>query len=639
MYANALGDLNTLKRARNARLEMVESSVAKAVLIICLVTNSESVPQELMMLRDFIKGSEEEGRAYSGDRFQQDPEQNCRIENLALLSYLHVLSAPSRRAGKSFLHFSPSPPLSSSSLASLGFTETDKGMICERLLASLQICADGEGVDDAKRGQRYLDLLVRLTSTEDDNSGRRREVAKKLFQLGLASHSSQHVAGRLLSIAMLHKVCKLEENLQPRLGAVGEVRRQVWGERVGLSSLLSEQMREEGIQNREQQKEWGRMDSEYRREQIMLLTILAQQGLLEDSLQDLVEETLEVGGEICIVAALQLALASNTNSNSFLRTALRFAMEKRKNEVFWPAMDALFDIILKRLELQEDGEDEILDILLTIVNEADQVPGLFALVMVKVEEVLTASCRQDLVVLVLPLLAKALTHGPALRKDQRQVKEAMGMISRQGLEVVANFTEGSDHLLDYKVRFSAISLLLTCSNSQDVEAISTMVRALFKHLQNVNEEVTGKRTRQFEGSQIHRVRQRIYQAYVLFSPLLTEADGRNVANEVIETLLQHQEQTSVRYYLEWCAVLLLTTHPGFQKDLWGWLERASLEKVGSVPSFLVILTHSLLWEMGNVNKGDVLDEEERLGRALEAVAPWCMAQQYGTRVVAQVSHL
>ena len=30
-------------------------------------------------------------------------------------------------------------------------------------------------------------------------------------------------------------------------------------------------------------------------------------------------------------------------------------------------------------------------------------------------------------------------------------------------------------------------------------------------------------------------------------------------------------------------------------------------------------------------------EEERLGRALEAVAPWCMAQQYGTRVVAQVS--
>ena len=213
------------------------------------------------------------------------------------------------------------------------------------------------------------------------------------------------------------------------------------------------------------------------------------------------------------------------------------------------------------------------------------------------------------------------------------------MISRQGLEVVANYTEGSDHLLDHKVRISAISLLLTCSNSQDGEAISTMVQALFKHLQNVNKEVTGKRTRHFEGSQIHRVRQRVYQAYVLFSPLLTEADGRDVANGVMETLLQHQEQTSVRYYLEWCAVLILTTHPSLQQDLWGWLERASLEKVGSVPSFLVILTHSLLWEVGDVKKKDVLDEEESLGRALEAVAPWCMAQQYGTRVVAQVSHL
>ena len=53
MYANALGDLNTLKRARNARLEMVESSVAKAVLVICLVTNSESSPEELMILNIF----------------------------------------------------------------------------------------------------------------------------------------------------------------------------------------------------------------------------------------------------------------------------------------------------------------------------------------------------------------------------------------------------------------------------------------------------------------------------------------------------------------------------------------------------------------------------------------------------------
>ena len=70
MYANALGDLNTLKRARNARIEMVESSVAKAVLVICLFLSAGSGEQEVLMLREFIKGPEEEGRAYSGDRFQ-----------------------------------------------------------------------------------------------------------------------------------------------------------------------------------------------------------------------------------------------------------------------------------------------------------------------------------------------------------------------------------------------------------------------------------------------------------------------------------------------------------------------------------------------------------------------------------------
>ena len=638
MYANALGDLNTLKRARNARIEMVESSVAKAVLVICLFLSAGSGEQEVLMLREFIKGPEEEGRAYSGDRFQQNPEENWRIESLALLSFLEVLSPPSRRAGKSFLQFSPSPLASNNPLASLSLTEAEVGIICERLLSSLRVCAEGDGVEEAKRGKRYLDLLTRLTSANADNwGGRGEEITRELLQLGLSSQSSQHVAGRLLGVAMLYRVCKIDNNVQTRLGAVGEVRRGVWGEGMMVKRLLSEERREEGIQNREEQKEWGRLDCEYRREQLLLLTILAQQGLVEGDLQELIEESLEVGGETCIVAALQLALASNTNSSSFLSTSLRFAMEMRKNEVFWPAMDAFLDVTLRRLEVPVDGEDEsqeeVLIILLKIVSEADQVPGLFALVMTKVEEVLAASCRQDLMLLMLPLLAKALTHGPALRKDQRQVKDAMGMISRQGLEVAANFTDGSDHLLDYKVRVSAISLLLTFSNSQDAMAISTMIRDLFRHLQNVNKEVTGKRSRHFEGSQIHRVRQRLYQAYVLFCPLLNDTDGRDVANEVVETILQHQEQTSVRYYLEWCAVLLLTTQPSLQGEMWDWLERASVEKVGSVPSFLFIITHALLW-----GGKDVEGEEDRLGRALEAVAPWCMAQQYGTRVVAQVFH-
>lgn len=64
--------------------------------------------------------------------------------------------------------------------------------------------------------------------------------------------------------------------------------------------------------------------------------------------------------------------------------------------------------------------------------------------------------------------------------------------------------------------------------------------------------------------------------------------------EICSTLLAHNEQTSVRYYCEWTvSVLLLSQQEDDLTDVWQWLERAAEEKVGSVPSFLMIITQYL----------------------------------------------
>lgn len=52
-----------------------------------------------------------------------------------------------------------------------------------------------------------------------------------------------------------------------------------------------------------------------------------------------------------------------------------------------------------------------------------------------------------------------------------------------------------------------------------------------------------------------------------------------------------------------------------------------MEKVGSVPSFLVIITQYLC---------HCEVEEEGLEKAIKEISPWCMAQHFATRIVAQI---
>lgn len=171
------------------------------------------------------------------------------------------------------------------------------------------------------------------------------------------------------------------------------------------------------------------------------------------------------------------------------------------------------------------------------------------------------------------------------------MQEAQAWISGLGEGVVANSVEGSPHLLESRVRAGALGVLLAhCGTSQDRRGVSLMVKKLMVELQQINIGVTGKRTRHFENSLVHKVRQRIYQTYLLLAPVLEEQEAGPVVEELVEELLQHSQQTSVRYYCEWSLVVLLARHRGLQASMWAWLERAAKEKIGSVPSFLVVIT-------------------------------------------------
>ena len=76
--------------------------------------------------------------------------------------------------------------------------------------------------------------------------------------------------------------------------------------------------------------------------------------------------------------------------------------------------------------------------------------------------------------------------------------------------------------------------------------------------------------------------------------------------------------------------ILALKHAALQQCLWSWLETAASDKQGAVPSFIIILTHVLVL----AKPGQTL--QTFLETGLQEISPWCMAQNFYTRVVAQV---
>jgi len=172
-------------------------------------------------------------------------------------------------------------------------------------------------------------------------------------------------------------------------------------------------------------------------------------------------------------------------------------------------------------------------------------------------------------------------------------------------------------------------ILMVIDKSDNANQKSIIIQNLISNLQEINKEVTGSRSRHFENSLVHKVRQRIYQTYVVLLPVLQPQEAELIFSNLMKELEDHAQQNSVRQLIEWSSVILLVKYPlQLGPLLWASLAKVSNNKVTAVPSFLLILTHFLIWT-------DCPDPIQ-LDLAVQQIAPWCLSQQFATRLVAQV---
>ena len=560
LFARTKERFENLRKLTSESNKVVMAAVDEFNLLLVLFIYHKNFDSKLISkMRHELFLKSEPTRVYEGDRFKYSNEEWSRVEHFHIISLFRLFEHPQRRGGKPFLHYieEGKPEGSGGFFEIFGYSPGEIWSVARQVLESIEVLLnnDCEDVEIIVRSETYLALLISAADSLTKDYLDSCYLLEFLDRVLQALSSTSRVK-KMIAMETLVTLTKLK--VDPALTKSLIVKFQPYfGLESFTRSLLTENQRENDIQNREQQKVWGKLSGKFTARQLQILKFLIENKSFQvpcevehhAQMMELLIETIETGGKDCLVVCLDLAESMGSVSTGFLQAAKSFIFEFRKNEIFWPSLRLLFKVCLNTILASPES---VIEILLTLIGESESAGGIFPLLMVEVLEFTqTVSPHSGLGELLVPVLGRALTYGPVYRKDQKLVTETNEAVFALGETCEANFVEGSDHLMDAAVRVNAINTILHLQRGLNQDEKSSFVFNLFKELQNINGEVTGKRVRHFENSNIHRVRQRIYQAQLLFCQLLNQNHrsliikvGMDIDNVVLKRLQKSKKDNN-----------------------------------------------------------------------------------------------
>ena len=608
-----------LKSKGNINSEHIEKAITKNCLGVILFLSSQDFDYSLVE-RFFqeVRFKQSSNRAYEGERYQQNNEEWSRCKLFTLHCIYRIFKKPDPRRGKNFLSYHNQFNKKEIEIFENYGNLSDFEYILNQIIENVIILSKRteEEFEAIGRVKVYLELLsIKMEKMPNLNQYFVSRL-EEIFQMIHSGFSSELKVQKFVAMQTLHTLATTQ------LCAPALLLREMSKINFEKIFLLSDYQRENDIQNRDEQRIWGKLSGEYLGMKISLtrFKIRHEEISKNEYIINFLNETLETGGRECLLPCLELACDLEVVSGQFLVLAKKIVFEFRKNEVFWPSLTLLVRLSMKNIQKKPDC---VAGIFLELINESDTVAGIFPLLMTEMTQQFKMHPSSKVLASLTHIIAMALTYGPVFRKDQKYVTDTNEMIFSLGPKFEANNCEGSDHLMAASVRVNALTMILYGLPSDGAEASMLLVK-LFADLQKVSAKTTGVRQRHFENSIIHKVRHRLYQVYVMFCPLLTGEDAAQVLEELGQVLLDHGEQTSVRQSLEWAVTVILGRHPRLLARVWAWLAESGQRRAGVAASLLIIIT------------GHLVTHGKELERGLREVAPWAMAQNFYTRIVAQV---
>ncbi|CAL4098731.1 unnamed protein product [Meganyctiphanes norvegica] len=223
-------------------------------------------------------------------------------------------------------------------------------------------------------------------------------------------------------------------------------------------------------------------------------------------------------------------------------------------------------------------------------------------------------------VLLQEAIVPMLMYGNVFRKQDKVSMDVISYIRKCTTIIYDNSFDADTEARVYML-YMILSLKADCHTDRNFAQILT--KSIMQQYTQLSGE---RRVRDFANSQIHRCKTRLLQAILLIIPLLDENSCSKCICWLSKGLIQENQQPSVRYLQEWALSLCVILHPTLYGTLYCFFQEGVSDRIGCVGSFLASLTH-----IATTGSNDDI-----VSQVIQHTLPWCMAQQFNTRLYAQV---
>ena len=257
--------LDEVRKMRTTPTKIIETTITKmCAMIILFLSHHDFDPKLISKLQDDLLFKCDSDRAYDGDRFQFNDEEWRRPEYFAMRGLLKVVVFPERRPGRHFLTFQCKQEKKSVKILDIqnNAEKVFKSVVCDTINRLQILLESKEDVENIFRVEMYLDLLREFIQANKDNISSLMIMTAGSFLKILEFQKTTKVQKVIIMKVFLfcaehHLVTSLTQFL------VENLEKELAGSQNLLTPLLSEDERENDIQNRDEQKIWGKLSGQY----------------------------------------------------------------------------------------------------------------------------------------------------------------------------------------------------------------------------------------------------------------------------------------------------------------------------------------------------------------------------------------